>query len=86
MKLTCTGCNQQIDGPDLELPKIVNLPGVSMAVIAHPQQFNCPSCSAVLVHGISAMGAIGIVGIVLPANEIESKIIMPPNGMKLVRN
>jgi hypothetical protein len=74
----------QIEAPDLDAPKIVNLPEVSFAMISHPQEFSCSNCGATIVHGISAMGAIGIVGIPLSSPERKA-IILPPSGMKIVR-
>lgn len=84
MNVICQGCKAQVELPDIEAPKIVNLPGTSFIVIEHPQQVACSACGVMLVHGVMNAAQISIAGLPLPAQEQRS-VIVAPSGMRLMK-
>lgn len=69
MKIVCQGCMNEIDLPEPTMPRIINLPAVSMILLEHPAVYHCPDCNVLITHGICGGDALSLIAIPLPEQE-----------------
>ena len=88
MKVVCQGCQGEIEFPEPQNPRIINLPAVSMIVLEHPHRFICPECGVAITHGLSGGEALAIIAIPLPQDQQPRTVspILAPSGLNIVKN
>jgi hypothetical protein len=79
MEIMCGACKLPVTIPDLEQPKIINLPGTSVLILEHSEQTLCPKCLVPITAGI-AMAQLALVGFPVPPKQ-QKNLIVVPNGM-----
>jgi DNA-directed RNA polymerase subunit RPC12/RpoP len=88
MKLVCQACQAEIDLPQPENPRIINLPAVSMIVLEHPHIYRCTECGVHVSIGLCGGAPLSLVAIPLPEDKKPAAVsqILAPSGLNIRKN
>lgn len=72
--INCGACGKPVE-IELTKPNVINMEKVSLIIVEHDGQTNCP-CGAVIVPAVQNVAGIGIVGIPVPPEQ-RKKLVVP---------